>query len=442
MSTDPDVLDGEFVDGDGNGNGNGRMLPATRTGGHGIDVGGFDRDTVLVAGRPLPAPFVAPAYAATDFVISEDTAQLLAESTVPNTERNHRARIRVFQRWCAERGRVALPCTTATLIEYVGWMVLGGVYDPNTVSDYHSAVVTWQERETPGNTRPGTIQTSRMIAAFRRKWSATKTEKQSPAVLEADLEEMLADCDEDHRHGIGRRDAAILAMGWHLLSRRIELARLVPVHAELHPDGIAVRLVARKTRKDGSVFEAWIPARDDAPQLCPARRLRAWLEYARTIRMPLDQALFRALDKAGQLQVRLTPQTRPKHPDGQAKADHEITAEEWVELSYLSGDAVNAIVKTRARNAYRRVAGLGEQRRVDLGHNALLHEDTAKAVTAHGLRAGGASALREADVPEDQIAEMGDWRKDSAAMRRYFRRIRVRKQNPWAAARAGRSATL
>ncbi|MFD4655820.1 hypothetical protein ACFWP2_09315 [Kitasatospora sp. NPDC058444] len=84
------------------------------------------------------------------------------------------------------------------------------------------------------------------------------------------------------------------------------------------------------------------------------------------------------------------------------------------------------------------MADLSEQQRVESGYNALLHEDTVKVVTAHGLRAGGASALREADVPEDQIAEMGDWRKDSAAMRRYFRRIRVRKQNPWAAARAGR----
>ncbi|MFD0403837.1 hypothetical protein [Kitasatospora sp. NPDC127116] len=432
MSTELDIVEGEFVDVDG------RPVPAARTGRHGIDVSGFDRDTVLVAGRPLPAAFAAPQYAAGDFVISEEIARLLSESRVPNTERNHRARIRVFERWCAERGRVALPCTTATLIEYVGWMILSDVYDPNTVSDYHSTVVTWQERETPGNTRPGTIQTGKMIAAFRRKWSATKTEKQSPAILEADLEEMVADCDRDHRQGIGRRDAAMLTMGWHLLSRRIELARLVPVHAELHTDGIAVRLVARKTRKDGSVFEAWIPARDDAPHLCPARRLRAWLEYARTVRMPLDRALFRALNKAGQLQVRLTPQTRPRHPDGQPKADHEIAVEEWVELSYLSGDAVNAVVKARARNAYRSVADLSEQQRVESGYNALLHEDTVKAVTAHGLRAGGASALREADVPEDQIAEMGDWRKDSAAMRRYFRRIRVRKQNPWAVARAGR----
>ncbi|MFE7591613.1 hypothetical protein ACFU6K_19615 [Kitasatospora sp. NPDC057512] len=432
MSDELDVVEAEFVDG------NDQRLPAARSSGHGIDIGGFDRDTVLVAGRPLPTAFTAPEYATGDFVISEEIAQLLGDSTVPNTERNHRARIRVFQRWCAERGRVALPCTTATLIEYVGWMILSDVYDPNTVSDYHSTVVTWQERETPGNTRPGTIQTSRMIAAFRRKWSATKTERQSPAILETDLEEMVADCDRDHRQGIGRRDAAMLTMGWHLLSRRIELAHLVPVHAELHHDGIAVRLVARKTRKDGSVFEAWIPARDDAPHLCPVRRLRAWLEYARTIRMPLDQALFRALDKAGRLQVRLTPQTRPKHRDGQPKADHEIAVEEWVELSYLSGDAVNTIVKSRARNAYRHVADLSEQQRVESGYNALLHEATAKAVTAHGLRAGGASALREADVPEDQIAEMGDWRKDSAAMRRYFRRIRVRKQNPWAAARTGR----
>ncbi|MFD4658251.1 hypothetical protein ACFWP2_21785 [Kitasatospora sp. NPDC058444] len=40
----------------------------------------------------------------------------------------------------------------------------------------------------------------------------------------------------------------MLMMGRHLLSRRIELARLMPVHAELHTDGIAVRRLARRPR--------------------------------------------------------------------------------------------------------------------------------------------------------------------------------------------------
>ncbi|MGA5822259.1 hypothetical protein ACPC54_30870 [Kitasatospora sp. NPDC094028] len=433
MSTDLDVLDGELIDGGDSG-----PLPAVVAEEHGIDVSGFDRDTVLVAGQPLPVKFVAPAYTAPDFVISEEIAQLLAESTVPNTDSNHRARVRVFQRWCAERGRVALPCTTATLIEYTGWMILSGAYAPNSVSDYHSSVVTWQERKTPGHTRPGTIQTSKMIAAFRARWSTKKTEKQSPAILEADLEEMLAVCDEDPRRGARLRDAALLTMGWHLLSRRIELAHLLPLHAGLERDGIAIRLIDRKTRHDGSAFETWLPARDDAPHLCPVRRLRAWLEYRRIVHVPQDRALFAALDKAGRPQVRLTPQTRPKHPGGRPKDDHEITDEEWTALSYLSGEAVNTIIKARATSAYLRVAGLPEEQRIALGYNALLDAATAKAVTAHGVRAGGASALREAGVSEDQIAEMGDWRKDSAAMRRYFRRIRARLQNPWASARAER----
>ncbi|MFD0351821.1 hypothetical protein ACFQ0M_48370 [Kitasatospora aburaviensis] len=61
-------------------------------------------------------------------------------------------------------------------------------------------------------------------------------------------------------------------------------------------------------------------------------------------------------------------------------------------------------------------------------------------MTAHGLRAGGATELKEADIPEDQIAEMGDWTKGSTAMKRYFRKIKGTRENAWATARTTRGA--
>ncbi|MFE3238545.1 tyrosine-type recombinase/integrase, partial [Kitasatospora indigofera] len=182
-------------------------------------------------------------------------------------------------------------------------------------------------------------------------------------------------------------------------------------------------------------------ARDDAPQICPVRRVQAWLEYGYLIRQPKDQALFRALDKAGRLAVRLTPQTRPRHPDGTPKEDQELTTEDWVELSYLSGEAINKHVKALAKAAFARIAHLTPSQRAELGYNALLDVATAGKVTAHGLRAGGATELYENGVPEDQIAEMGDWAKDSAAMKRYFRRIKSNRDNAWAVARRQRSSS-
>ncbi|MEV7930486.1 hypothetical protein [Kitasatospora sp. NPDC088779] len=426
-----EVIDAELLDEDQ------QALPAVREP-LGLDLSGFHRDTVLVAGQPLPQA-LAPDYSLADFVISPETEELLKAACRGNTARNKDNQVSLFQRWCAQRNRVALPCTTATLIEYVGWMIKSGTYDPNTVQVYSSAVVTWQEGETPGHTRPGTLQVRELIAAFRTQWSKTNTEKQSPAVLEADLEVMVAVCDERGRPA-DLRDAAILTLGFHLLTRRIELARLVVTHLTLHADGMEVRLVDRKTRKDGSVYEGWVPARDDAPQLCPVRRMRTWLEYGRRIRQPETQAAFRAMDKAGRLAVRLTPQTCPLHKDGTCdpRQPHELTDEQWTELSFLSGEAINGYVKTLAKAAERRLAGLDEAARVERGFNALLNAPTAAKVTAHGLRAGGATVLKEAGVPEDQIAKVADWQKDAAAMRRYFHKIRIRQQSPWAAARADR----
>jgi len=431
VTNDDELLDGELVDGPD-------RLPALIEQPAGLDIRTFHRDTVLVAGEPLPATGGPVKYTARDFVISAATARLVRSARPKNTERNTRNQVKLFEQWCTEHGRVALPCTTATLIEYVGWMINSGRYDPPTVSAYKSAVVTWQERNTKGNTRPGTIEVREMIAAFRTTWAKTNTEKQSPAIREADLEAMLATCSEGRPADL--RDAAILTLGWHLLTRRIELAHLTATNLTIHQSGIDVRLVGRKTRKTGTVFEGWVPARDDAPALCPVRRMRAWLEYGRRIHQPQDQALFRALDKAGRLAVRLTPQTHPKHPDGTPKAEHEITPQEWVDLSHLSGETINTIVKRRAKAAAAEITQLTEHDRADAGHNALLNAQSAAKVTAHGLRAGGATELKEAGVPEDQIAEMGDWRKNSEAMQRYFRAIRVRQQSPWAAARTTREA--
>ncbi|MFD0351822.1 hypothetical protein ACFQ0M_48375 [Kitasatospora aburaviensis] len=256
MNAEDELLEGELVD-------SRERLPAlVDQPAAGLDISTFHRDTVLVAGEPLPAVAGPVAYTARDFVISEETARLVRTAGRKNTVRNTRNQVKLFEKWCAERGRVALPCTTATLIEYVGWMINSGRYDPTTIQVYSSSVVTWQERSTPGKTRPGTIEVRAMIAAFRARWAKSNTEKQSPAVREADLEAMLATCEQGRPADL--RDAALLALGWHLLTRRIELAHLVVTHLTIHQDGIDVRLVNRKTRKDGSVFEGWVPARDDA----------------------------------------------------------------------------------------------------------------------------------------------------------------------------------
>ncbi|MGW4694036.1 hypothetical protein ACWEO1_16775 [Kitasatospora cineracea] len=428
-----DVLEGEVVAAAGT-----ALEPtaARITDAFGLDVSAFTRDTLLLPGRPLPQTFVAPQYTAADFTVPPEVAELLEKAQPKNTRRNRDNQVKLFKKWCETNQRIALPCTTATLLAYVGHLILRKL-DPDTITAYKSAVITWNEEHTPGNSRPGTREANAILAAYTVEWSKHHTNKQSPAIREVDLEAMVAVCDERGRPA-DLRNASLATLGFHLLSRRIETARLIVTHITIHRDGLAVRLVDRKTHKDGSVFEAWIPARDDAPHICPVRRLRAWLEYGRLIRQPEDQALYRALDKAGRLAVRLTPQTRPTHPDGAPKEDHELTAEDWLELSFLSGEMINTYVKDMARTAFRALAHLDENQRADLGYNALLNEKTARAVTAHGLRAGGATELHESGVADDTIAELGDWAKGSKAMRLYFRGIQPAGGNVWATARAAR----
>ncbi|WP_354644284.1 hypothetical protein [Kitasatospora camelliae] len=130
--------------------------------------------------------------------------------------------------------------------------------------------------------------------------------------------------------------------------------------------------------------------------------------------------------------------TAPRHPDGTPKQEIELTAEERAELSFFSGETVNTVVKKTAKAAFTRIAHLTANERVEHGYNALRDAATAGKVPAHGLRAGGATELKEAGASDEQIAELGDWAKGSKAMQRYFRAIKVREDNPWAAARQAR----
>lgn len=319
-----------------------------------------DQHTILRPGQAFPSTADQPTYTQADFEVSADTAARDGRRGAANTRRTRDSAVRLFQQWCEREGRVAYPCTTATFTEYGNHLIRQGL-KPSSISTYMSLI---RGAQPPGK-RPDPSVFREHLATYRRENPRQNRKKQSPPIRLHHLVAMLATCDE--RHPIGVRDAALLSCGYGILARRSELADLLIEDVTVTDAYVAVYIAMSKTDQEADGEIVRIP---DRPDLQPVRRMRAWLEMLRALGVTRGP-LFRALTSAGTLQSRVAASVRGDH---------------------LTGEAVNDIIKRRARQA-----GV----------------EGADKVTAHGLRAGPATDLARANVRGKRLNRAGRWADNS-----------------------------
>jgi integrase len=374
-----EVVDAELVDDD-------EHLPAViGRGAPGRPV--VDRHTILLPGEALPTAADAPTYTERDLYVSEETAERLRNKAKPkNTNKNYRSQRGIFERWCAEMGRVARPCTTATYVEYVASMIAREA-SPNTISSHMSAIRTWM----PDDKKPGTTEARGMLNEYRKEWSKRNRVRKAPAITDAMLRAMVETC--DLRHPIGIRDRCALLLGRGALNRRIELADLAIADVGVDDDFVSLNFQFTKTDQQGKGETTDVPAEPDDLLICPVDATRQWLNMLHRLGVR-EGAFLRALTVAGTLQSRATATERGE---------------------YVTGDAVNDWVRGRAHKA-----GLSDWQQV----------------TAHGLRRGGAQAISEAG---GDPTKQGRWKPGSAVVKReYLDRAQSRAENPWLRVQAKR----
>lgn len=357
MSDDSEVVEAELVE-------DGEVLPAVRPADAVVLSPGarpvVDRHTVLMPGQVPARAGDGPTYTERDFYVSADTAARNARKNAANTRANRESLMGRFTAWCTAEGRVAVPCTTATYTEYGNHLIRQGL-KATSISTYMSLIMTAQ----PAGMRPDPALFREHLATYRRENPRRGRKKQSVPIRLPHLVRMLATCDE--RHPIGIRDAALLACGYGTLSRRIELADMEIEDITVTDTEVVVYFPKSKTDQDA---EGAVVRIGDRPDLEPVRRMRAWLDMLRALGVQRGP-VFRALTVAGTLQSRKVATSR-----GDA----------------LSGDAVNEIVKKRARMAA--IPG-------------------AEKVTAHGLRAGPTTDMAAAGVRGKRLNRRGRWADDS-----------------------------
>ncbi|MEU3499498.1 hypothetical protein ABZ726_01590 [Streptomyces hundungensis] len=337
------------------------------------------RNTVLGPGEEPPRVEEHPGFRDIDLHVSERTRQRLRDVEGGGRSRNMKVNRdstrKRFRAWCEAKengNRVAWPSTTAANVaEYIGTLMDAGQpdgtpYSPDTLLAYVSRILTWY----PKGERPDGSAIRDMIEDYRELEYPAGMKDQAAALTLEHLLPVLDKIDESTR--IGRRDAALLVVGYRLLLRGIEIADL-PNH-DLRPvtsgprRGVWVRVAKTKTTtaKD-AVWRFYA----DRPDLRFAHRVAAWQNDLAELGANAGHLPFlRALTKKGNLQK---------------GRDHAT-----VRGLRLSGRTVNTVVKTRAAAADRAIIdGLP--------------------VRSHSLRVGANNDLKRAKVSRAARNEEGRW---------------------------------
>ncbi|TDH58036.1 integrase [Dankookia rubra] len=303
---------------------------------------------------PLPSAAEAAAYAA---------ASLSAA-----TRRAYRADWADFSAWCGQHGQQALPAAPEAIAAYLA--SLAATHGRSALRRRLSAI--GQAHALAGHPwNPGHPAIRHTLRGILRRHGAPA--RQAAALTTAEIRRLVAGCD---RGLAGRRDRALLLVGYAGALRRSELVAIAREHLTFTGEGLRLLLPRSKGDHDGQGASLGI-ARGTKPDTCPVRALEAWLQASDCRYGPV----FRKVDRWGTAESRaLTP------------------------------EAVGTILKKRAAAA-------------GLGVGAL------ERLSAHGLRAGFVTAAYQAGARDEQI--MAHTRhKDLKTMRSYVRRAKLLTESP------------
>jgi integrase len=332
--------------------------------------------------RPLAIPPGASVvHTDADYAITDETARRLADSTPENTQRAYDHAWKNFADWCAAQGRNPLPATAQTLTEYVRHLTDEGKA-PNTI-DQAMGTIRSKHAQDGYDNQPDTRAARRLYKRYRRDWgdAGHRIRKAAPVVLDA-LRAMVDTCPPDTL--AGKRDRLLLLLGFNMMARRSELAALDLGDVREGEEGLTVYVRSSKTDQAAQGVEVNVPFGQHA-ETDAVRAYRIWRD-ALAERGITTGPLLRPIDRHGRL---LTEEGSAGR--GSAR---------------MTGKSVGLVV-TRHGQA----AGLEHQ-------------------TAHGLRAGGATAAYSANNPVSAIAEQGRWSPNSPVVLGYIRSVDKWKNNP------------
>lgn len=216
----------------------------------------------------------------------------LDAALAPGTRQGYRRDWRSFRTWCTAHALPALPATPATVARYLAALARQG-RKVATIARRLSAIAhAHQARDLPSPARALLVRA--VLRGITRTHGSAQAGK--APLLPDDLSAMVAHLDDSLA---GKRDRALILLGFAGAFRRAELVSLDVGDLQVRPAGLIVTLRRSKTDQEGRGAVKGIP-RGRTPATCPVRAVQAWVAAAQLRRGPL----FRPIDRYGHVRPR------------------------------------------------------------------------------------------------------------------------------------------
>jgi len=209
--------------------------------------------------------------------MSDDLDALLADakayqaaSRAPGTWKGYNRDFKWFRAWCESNGRQALPASVETVMLFLTAKVKGGW---KTMTMLRARCAICKAHDLAGHPSPTRSAEVRELIAGIKRTKGTEPTRKTPVSVD-DLRAMVRALPDTLR---GRRDRAILLLGFSGALRRSELVGLDAVDLLWQPKGLVVRVRGAKGDKEAAGQKVGVPRGKDA-EVCPVTALRAWLD--------------------------------------------------------------------------------------------------------------------------------------------------------------------
>ncbi len=226
--------------------------------------------------------------------LAVETRGFLAAAKADSSRRAYRSDWAHFETWCRGHGLAALPATPETVALYV--TALAASHKPATIR--RRLTVISRAHQANGSPSPASMQqplVSETLKGIRRTVGTAQSGKRP--LYTDQVRAMIHALPKGLQ---GRRDRALLLMGYAGGFRRSELAGIEVRDVAVEQDGLVVTLRHSKTDQEGQGRKVALPF-GSQPETCPVRAYQEWLSEARIGAGPI----FREVDRHGRVQSKV-----------------------------------------------------------------------------------------------------------------------------------------
>lgn len=212
--------------------------------------------------------------------LSDEALLYVDASTSEATKKAYRSDWLSFKTWATGNRVSYLPATGPTVANYITFLANRKKLASSTISRALSSIS--QAHETLNLQNPiKSGEVSRVNKGIRRK-KGTKQRRAKPLLIE-DLKDL---CDGMRPSFLGRRDKAILLVGWAAALRRSEIVALNFDDIDFVGQGMTVDISRSKTDQEAEGYKIGIPFAANERH-CPVSNLKLWINLAKIESGPL-----------------------------------------------------------------------------------------------------------------------------------------------------------